>query len=101
VEWLISDFVTLETEPELVIVFELLLAFGPLPKALVIYMIDAALGELLRALRELIEQEEGLNETFDSEVKKLASSMRNLDPEKRASMSYIMAHTYWNLKDID
>jgi serine/threonine protein kinase len=111
VEWLHADFTTLEVEPESVILFKLLSAFGPLPDALVEHVNDAESGELLRALWQAISEDE-TNETFDSwssdtfpnldsEVKRLILRMTNLDPVKRALMSDIMADTYWNLKDID
>jgi serine/threonine protein kinase len=111
VEWLHADFTTLEVEPESVILFKLLSAFGPLSDALVEHVNDAESGELLRALWQAISEDES-NETFDSwssdtfpnldsEVKRLILRMTNLDPVKRAWMSDIMADTYWNLKDID
>lgn len=110
-EWLHADFASLEVEPESVILFKLLSAFGPLPDALVEHVDDVESGELLRALWQAIAEDE-TNETFDSwsseifpnldsEAKRLILRMTNLDPEKRASMSEIMADTYWNLKDID
>ncbi|KAF2447578.1 putative serine/threonine protein kinase [Karstenula rhodostoma CBS 690.94] len=111
VEWLHADFTTLEVEPESVILFKLLSAFGPLPDALVKHVNDAESEELLKALWQAISEDES-NKTFDSwssdtfpnldsEVKRLILRMTNLDPVKRASMSDIMADTYWNLKDID
>ncbi|KAF1913102.1 calcium/calmodulin dependent protein kinase-like protein [Ampelomyces quisqualis] len=111
VEWLHADFTALEVEPELVILFKLLSAFGPLPDALMEHVNDAESGELLRALWLAISQDE-TNETFnswssdtfpnlDSEAKRLILRMTNLDPGKRASMSDIMSDPYWNLKDID
>ncbi|KAE9968992.1 hypothetical protein EG328_007146 [Venturia inaequalis] len=106
VEWLHADFANLEVEPESVILFKLLSAFGPLPDELVKHVNDAESGELLRALWQAISEDE-TNETFDSwssdtfpnldnEAKRLILRMTNLDPAKRASMSDIMADTYWN-----
>lgn len=93
------------------ILFKLLSAFGPLPDGLVKHVDHAESGELLSALWQAISEDE-TDETFeswssdtfpnlDSEVKRLILRMTNLDPMKRASMSDIMADTYWNLIDID
>jgi len=89
-----------------VILFKLLSAFGPLQDGLVKHVNDTESGELIRALWQAISEDE-TNETFDSwssdtfpnldnEVKRLILKMTNLDPAKRASMSDIMADTYWN-----
>ncbi|OAL57054.1 putative serine/threonine protein kinase [Pyrenochaeta sp. DS3sAY3a] len=111
VEWLHADFATLEVEPESVILFKLLSAFGPLPDGLVKHVNDAESGELMRALWQAISGDETnelfeswSSETFpnlDSEVKRLILRMTNLDPAKRASMSDIMADNYWNLNQYD
>jgi serine/threonine protein kinase len=96
----------LEVEPESVILFKLLSAFGPLSDGLVKHVNDAEVGGLLRALWQAISEDE-TNETFngwssdtfpnlDSEAKRLILRMTNLDPIKRASMSDIMADNYWN-----
>ncbi|KAF2760683.1 putative serine/threonine protein kinase [Pseudovirgaria hyperparasitica] len=109
VEWLHADFATLEVEPESVILFKLLSAFGPLPDALMKHVNDTESAELLKALWQAISEDE-TNESFDSwssdtfpnldsEVKRLILRMTNLDPLQRASMSDIMADAYWNLKD--
>ncbi len=101
-EWLHADFATLEVEPESVILFELLSAFGPLPDALVNHVNDAESEEPLRGLWQAISEDE-TNETFDdwssdtfpnlnNEAKRLIMRMTNLDPLKRASMSDIMAN---------
>jgi len=106
VEWLHPDFDTLEVEPESVILYKLLSAFGPLPDGLVKHVNDAESEEFLRALWHAIAEDE-TNEPFESwssatfpnlddEAKRLISSMTNLDPAKRPSMSDIMADTYWN-----
>lgn len=110
-EWLHPDFTKLEIEPESVILFKLLSAFGPLPDALVNHVNDAELGELLRALWQAISEDE-THEMFDSwssdrfpnldsEVKRLILRMTNLDPGKRVSMSEIMADTYRSFKEND
>ncbi|TID18376.1 putative serine/threonine protein kinase [Venturia nashicola] len=106
VEWLHAKFATMDVEPEYVILFKLLSAFGPLPDGLVKHVNDAGSEELMRALWQNILEDEN-NETFDSwssdtfpnldnEAKRLILRMTNLDPAKRASMSDIMADTYWN-----
>ncbi|KAF2820364.1 kinase-like protein [Ophiobolus disseminans] len=81
-------------EPEGVLLYELLAAFGPLPNAL-----------LLTGLWNHIAQNEK-NEYFEDwseevftnlnrEAKRFIRRMTNLDPMKRASMSEIMADPFW------
>jgi serine/threonine protein kinase len=103
-EWLHPNFDELETDAEPVILYKLLTAFGPLPKALVSHVDDEQGGALMEALWEAIK-EEGLYEPFkdwsqntfpnlDHEAKELISRMTNLDPAKRATMSEIMEDPY-------
>jgi serine/threonine protein kinase len=89
-----------------VILYKLLTAFGPLPKALISHVNDEQGGPLMQALWAAIEQE-GLYEPFndwpqnkypnlDHEAKALISSMTNLDPARRATMSQAMQDPYWD-----
>jgi serine/threonine protein kinase len=100
------DFETLDVEPEAVILFKLLSAFGPLPDALVAHVNDNEAGVLLRGLWQAIAEDES-NEAFEQwsqdiypnlehEAKKLILRMTNLDPAKRASMSEIVTDPYWD-----
>ena len=100
------DFDTLDIEPEPVISFRLLSAFGPLPDALLKHVNDEEAGALLKDLWQAIAEDES-NETFeqwseemfpnlDDKAKKLILRMTNLDPAKRASMSEIIIDPYWN-----
>ncbi|THZ04582.1 hypothetical protein D6C93_02388 [Aureobasidium pullulans] len=106
VEWLHPNFDDLETDPEPVILYKLLTAFGPLPKALVSHINDEQGGALMEGLWEAIE-DEGLYEPFkdwpqkrfpnlDHEAKGLILRMTNLDPAKRATMSQVMEDPYWD-----
>ena len=105
-EWLHPNFEELEVEPELVILFKLLSAFGPLPDAFIKHINDEEKEELLKGLWQSIVEDES-NESFeqwsqevfpnlDENVKKFILRMTNLDPAKRASMSDIMADSFWN-----
>ncbi|OCL11112.1 putative serine/threonine protein kinase [Glonium stellatum] len=100
------NFDELETEPEPVILFKLLSAFGPLPDALVKHVNDEEAESLLRGLWQAIAEDES-NETFEQwseetfpnlndEAKSLILRMTHLDPAKRARMSDIMMDCYWN-----
>ncbi|KAF8862867.1 putative serine/threonine protein kinase [Acephala macrosclerotiorum] len=100
------DFEKLDIEPEPVILFKLLSAFGPLPDALVKHVNDEEAGALLKGLWQAIEEDES-NEAFeqwseemfpnlDNEAKRLILRMTNLDPAKRALMSGIIMDPYWN-----
>jgi serine/threonine protein kinase len=111
-EWLHADFEKLEVPAEWVILSKLLSAFGPLPDALVEHVNDAESEKILRGMWQAI-LEDGADDSdekfdrwssdtfpnLDSEVRRLILRMTNLDPAKRASMSDIMADTYWDLKD--
>ncbi|PSS13290.1 hypothetical protein M430DRAFT_105695 [Amorphotheca resinae ATCC 22711] len=101
------DFENLDIEPEPVILFKLLSAFGPLPDALVKHVNDEEAAALLKGLWQAIAEDDELNETFeqwseemfpnlDNEAKRLILRMTNLDPAKRASMSNIIMDSYWN-----
>jgi hypothetical protein len=57
------NFEELENEPELVILFKLLSAFGPLPDALVKHINDKEAGALLTALWHIIVEDES-NQAF-------------------------------------
>ncbi|KAH7317735.1 putative serine/threonine protein kinase [Rhexocercosporidium sp. MPI-PUGE-AT-0058] len=100
------DFETLDVEPESVILFKLLSAFGPLPDALIEHVNDEDTGVLLKGLWQAIAEDES-NESFEQwpqdiypnlekEAKRLILRMTNLDPAKRASMSEIVTDSYWN-----
>ncbi|TVY13993.1 hypothetical protein LARI1_G008814 [Lachnellula arida] len=100
------DFEKLDIEPEPVILFKLLSAFGPLPDALVKHINDEEAGALLRGLWQAIVEDES-NEAFEqwseeifpnpnSEAKRLILRMTNLDPAKRALMLDIIMDPYWN-----
>jgi len=93
-------------EPELVILFKLLSAFGPLPDALVEHVNDDESGVPLKGLWQAIAEDES-NEAFEqrsqdiypnleNEAKRLILRMTNLDPAKRALMSDIVMDSYWN-----
>lgn len=97
---------TLDIEPEPVVLFKLLMLFGPLPDALVKHVNDKEAAELFEGLWQSIV-EEGLSKPFeqwsketiphlDSDARRLRLRMTNLDPTKRASMSDIMMDPYWN-----
>lgn len=100
------DFDTLDVEPEPVILFRLLSAFGPLPDALVKHVNDEKAGGLMKGLWQVIEEDESNKpfeqwpqETFpnlDDEAKSLILRMTNLDPGKRASLPDIMMDPCWN-----
>jgi hypothetical protein len=99
------DFEKLDIEPEPVILFKLLSAFGPLPDALVKHVNHEEAGALLKGLWQGIAEDES-NERFeqwseemfpnlDNEAKRLILRMTNLDPAKRALMSDIVMDPYW------
>ena len=96
----------LGTEPEPVILFRLLSAFGPLPDTLVDHVNDEEAGALLKGLWHAISEDES-NETFEQwseqrfpnlndDAKRLILRMTDLDPAKRALMSDIMLDPYWS-----
>jgi serine/threonine protein kinase len=106
VEWLHPIFDKLETDPEPLILYKLLTAFRPLPKALVSHVNDEQGSVLMEALWEAIK-EEGLYEPFkdwsqntfpnlDYEAKRLIPRMTNLDPAQRATMLDVMEDLYWD-----
>lgn len=99
------DFEALDIEPESVILFKLLSAFGPLRDALIKHANDEKAGALLEGLWQAITEDES-NESFeqwsqemfpnlDNEAKRLILRMTNLDPAKRALMSDIVMDPYW------
>ena len=104
-EWLHPDFDNLETEPEPVILYKLLTAFGPPPDALISHVAHEQGESLLQALWQGIEAEdlydpfEQWTETtypnLDGEAKRLILRMTHLDPAKRATMAEIMEDPYW------
>jgi hypothetical protein len=63
VECFHPDFEELDTESELVILYRLLSAFGPLPEALIKHVNDEEAGTLLEGLWQAIAKDES-NETF-------------------------------------
>ncbi|KAK0124189.1 hypothetical protein ONS95_009171 [Cadophora gregata] len=100
------DFETLDVEPEPVILFKLLSAFGPLPDALVKHVNDEEARVLLTGLWQAIAEDES-NEAFEqwsedvfpnlgNEAKRLILRMTNLDPGKRVSMLDIVKDPYLN-----
>ncbi|KAF1920696.1 calcium/calmodulin dependent protein kinase-like protein [Ampelomyces quisqualis] len=99
------DYAELDTEPEVVVLFKLLLTFGPLPDALVKHVDDAGAGKLLADLWQAV-QENGVKADFadwtedvfpnlKDEAKSLILRMASLDPAKRATMSEIIKDSYW------
>jgi len=101
-----SDFEKLDIEPEPVVLFKLLSAFGPLLNALVKHVNDEEAEALLKGLWQAIAEDES-NKAFeqwseemfsnlDNEAKRLILRMTNLNPAKRASMSDIIMNPYWN-----
>lgn len=105
VEWLHADFDSIDIEPEGVILFKLLTAFGPLPDALLSHVNDEQGVALLKGLWQGI-QDDGLYEplkdwpkeyfpNLDLEAKRFILRMTNLDPSQRPSMSEVMKDPYW------
>jgi hypothetical protein len=99
------DFAELNTEPEVVVLFKLLLTFGPLPDILIKHVDDAKAGELLTDLWQVVKENE-VNGNFadwtedvflnlTDEAKRLILRMTNLDPAKRETMSEIVKDIYW------
>lgn len=93
------DFAELDTEPEVVILFKLLSAFGPLLNTLVKHVNDLKAGERLTDLQQAVK-ENGVNGDFadwteeefpklTGEAKRLILRMTNLDPAQRAIRSEI------------
>ncbi|KAL1306342.1 hypothetical protein AAFC00_005057 [Neodothiora populina] len=109
VEWLHPDVDNLEVEPEPVILFKLLTAFGPVPDALIRRVNDERGSALLKGLWQSIEEEKLYDpfkrweeQTFpnlDHEAKRVISSMTNLDPERRLTMAEVMEDPYWSDAD--
>lgn len=99
------DFAELDTEPEVVVLFKLLLTFGPLPDALVKHVDDAKAGKLLADLWQTVKENDVKGNFADwteddfpnltDEAKRLILRMTNLDPAKRATMSGILEDGYW------
>jgi len=99
-----SDFEKLDIEPEPVVLFKLLSAFGPLPDALIKHVNNEEAGALLKGLWQAIAEDKS-NKAFeqwseemfpnlDNEAKRLILRMTNLDSAKRASMSDIIMNPY-------
>ncbi|KAF1831468.1 hypothetical protein BDW02DRAFT_572003 [Decorospora gaudefroyi] len=99
------DFAELDAEPEVVVLFKLLSAFGPLPDALIKHVDDAKAGELLTDLWQAVKEnevdgnfEDWTEDVFPNlsdEAKRLILRMTNLDPAKRATMLEIVKDSYW------
>jgi hypothetical protein len=104
------DFEKLDIEPEPVILFKLLSAFGPLPDALIKHVNDENGGALLKDLWQAITEDESTERferwseemfpNLDDEAKRLILRMTNLDPTKRALMSDIVMDPYWKMSSV-
>ncbi|XP_014555398.1 hypothetical protein COCVIDRAFT_38903 [Bipolaris victoriae FI3] len=81
VQLLHFDFMELNTEPEVVVLFKLLSTFGPLLDELIKHVDDANAKDVFPNLTD--------------EAKRLILRITNLNPAKRATMSEIVKDSYW------